>query len=121
MTPCALPQALPISCKDCPAFQRLHMSFRCCSESLNRLLNVINTTFKEMTYSRWCCIDRLSRHVLPVTGSFPSGPQKPFTANPVCRVGSSVIPVQTGAVQWLYWQLQPLACDSTIVPWPMNR
>ena len=34
----------PISCKDCPAFQRLHMSFRCCSESLNRLLKVINTT-----------------------------------------------------------------------------
>src|SRR5580765_8122072 len=68
MTPCALPQALPISCKDCPAFQRLHMSFRCCSESLNRLLNVINTTFREMTYIRWCCIDQLSRHILSVTG-----------------------------------------------------
>src|SRR6476469_2643850 len=68
MTPCALPQALPISCKDCPAFQRLHMSFRCCSESLNRLLNVINTTFKDMTYSRWCCIDRLSRQVLSERG-----------------------------------------------------
>src|SRR4029077_18140906 len=65
MTPCALPQALPISCKDCPAFQRLHMSFRCCSESLNRLLNVINTTFKEMTYTRSCCIDRLSRQPKP--------------------------------------------------------
>src|SRR6476620_8359670 len=70
MTPCALPQALPISCKDCPAFQRLHMSFRCCSDSLNRLLNVINTTFKEMTHSRWCCVDRLSLQAFSTTGNF---------------------------------------------------
>src|ERR1700736_3969694 len=42
----SLPKVRPISCKDCPAFQRLHMSFRCCSESLNRRLKVINTTLK---------------------------------------------------------------------------
>src|SRR5271169_3735599 len=56
----SLPKARPISCSDCPAFQRLHMSFRCCSESFTRRLNVINTTFREKIYSRWCCIDRLS-------------------------------------------------------------
>ena len=28
----------------------------------SRRLNVINTTFREKIYSRWCCIDRLSWH-----------------------------------------------------------
>jgi hypothetical protein len=36
------------------------MSVRCCSESFTRFLNLINTTFREMIYIRWCCIDRLS-------------------------------------------------------------
>jgi hypothetical protein len=56
----SLPKIRPNSCKDWPAFQRLHMSFRCCSESFTRRLSVINTTFREKIYSRWCCIDRLT-------------------------------------------------------------
>src|SRR5258705_668940 len=58
----SLPKTRPISCNDCPAFHRLHMSSRCCSESLTRRLNVINTTCREKIYTRWCCIDRLSWH-----------------------------------------------------------
>src|ERR1019366_9695419 len=64
----SLPKTRPISCNDSPAFQRLHMSFRCCSESFTRRLNVINTTFREMIYTRWCCTDRLSRQVLSEYG-----------------------------------------------------
>src|ERR1700688_3796920 len=62
MDTCSLPKARPISCKDCPAFQRRHMSIRWFAESFTRLLTVINTTFTdtEKMYSRWCCIDRLS-------------------------------------------------------------
>src|ERR1700682_6205497 len=56
----SLPKARPISCNDCPAFQRLHMSTRWFAESLTRLACVINTTFREKIYIRWCCIDRLS-------------------------------------------------------------
>ena len=62
----SLLKARPISCKDCPSFQRLHMSFRCITESSTRFRYVINTTFREKIYSRWCCIDRLSRHYLQV-------------------------------------------------------
>src|SRR5882762_7662780 len=56
----SLPKARPISCNDCPAFQRLHMSVRCVTESFTRLRCVINTTFRKKIYNRWCCIDRLS-------------------------------------------------------------
>ena len=58
----SLPKTRPISCNDCPAFQRLHRSVLCVAESLTRLACVINTTFSEKIYIRWCCIDRLSRH-----------------------------------------------------------
>src|SRR5882762_2709655 len=60
----SLPKTRPISCNDCPAFQRLHMSVRWFAESFTRLTCVMNTTFREKIYSRWCCIDRLSRHRL---------------------------------------------------------
>ena len=50
---------LPL-CKDCPAFQRFQMSLFCVAESLAGRPCVINTTFSEKIYSRWCCIDRLS-------------------------------------------------------------
>src|ERR1700682_5025464 len=56
----SLPKARPISCNDCPAFQRLHMSLLCIVESFTRRCCVINTTFSEKIYIRWCCIDRLS-------------------------------------------------------------
>src|SRR5450756_876729 len=36
------------------------MSVLCIAESLTRLCCVINTTFSEKIYIRWCCIDRLS-------------------------------------------------------------
>src|SRR5450759_5332510 len=36
------------------------MSILCVAESLTRLACVINTTFREKIYIRWCCIDRLS-------------------------------------------------------------
>jgi hypothetical protein len=48
----------------CPASQRLHMSVFCFAESFTRLPCVINTTFREKIYIRWCCIDRLSPHRL---------------------------------------------------------
>src|SRR5258708_32301733 len=56
----SLPKARPISCNDCPAFQRHHMSIPWFAESFTLLLNLINTTFREKFYTRWCCIDRLS-------------------------------------------------------------
>src|ERR1039457_777441 len=68
MTPWSLPKARPISCNDCPNFQRLHISVLCIAESFTRLPCVINTTFSEKIYSRWCCIDRLSWRALSVTG-----------------------------------------------------
>src|SRR5450759_1525452 len=68
----SLPNARPISCNDCPAFQRFHMSVLCIAESLTRLACVINTTFREKIYSRWCCIDRLSRHPLSECGFLPN-------------------------------------------------
>src|ERR1700737_4012478 len=64
----SLPKARPISCNDCPAFQRLHMSTRWFAESFTRLRSVINTTFREKIYIRWCCIDRLSRQDFSGTG-----------------------------------------------------
>src|ERR1019366_7322216 len=66
-----LPKARPISCNDCPAFQRLHMSVLCIAESLTRLCCVINTTFSEKIYIRWCCIDRLSWQAFSECGQVP--------------------------------------------------
>src|SRR6267378_3572046 len=72
----SLPKTRPISCNDCPAFQRLHMSVRWFAESFTRLTCVMNTTFREKIYSRWCCIDRLSRHRLSGTGAVPNDRQR---------------------------------------------
>jgi hypothetical protein len=44
------------------------MSVRWFAESFTRLTCVMNTTFGEKIYSRWCCIDRLSRHRLSGLG-----------------------------------------------------
>src|SRR6266704_6649130 len=60
MDECSLPKARPILCNESPAFQRHHMSLFCAAESPNRFPWVINTTFGEKTYIRWCCNDRLS-------------------------------------------------------------
>src|SRR5207245_6989002 len=60
MEECSLPKARPILCNESPAFQRHHMSLFCAAESPNRFPWVINTTFGEKTYIRWCCNDRLS-------------------------------------------------------------
>src|ERR1700675_1653924 len=42
----SLPKARPISCNDCPAFQRPHMSIRWFAESFTRFLCATNTTFQ---------------------------------------------------------------------------
>jgi hypothetical protein len=67
-----LSKARPISCNDCPAFQRLHMSFLCIVESFTRRCCVINTTFSEKIYIRWCCFDRLSWHRFSRLGTLNS-------------------------------------------------
>src|SRR6266852_5223780 len=46
MEECSLPKARPLSCNDCPAVQRRHMSPFCAAESPNRLPWIINTTFE---------------------------------------------------------------------------
>src|SRR5690348_15931762 len=61
MTTWLLPSARPIAFNDCPAFQRFHISARWAEDSFHRLC-IANTTFREKIYTRWCCIDRLSRH-----------------------------------------------------------
>jgi hypothetical protein len=58
---CGLSKARPISCSDCPAFHRYQMLLFSIAESPNRFPGLIHTTFREQTYTRWCCIDRLSR------------------------------------------------------------
>ncbi len=61
MTCLSSPSARPIAFfNDCPAFQRLHISARWAKDSFHRLC-VMNTTFREKIYIRWCCIGRLSR------------------------------------------------------------
>src|SRR6266571_6497990 len=67
MDECSLPKARPILCNESPAFQRHHMSLFCAAESPNRFPWVINTTFGEKTYIRWCCNDRLSSQRLSGT------------------------------------------------------
>jgi hypothetical protein len=42
--PMVLAEGPPISCNDCPAFQRFHMSIRWLEESFTRLGCVTNTT-----------------------------------------------------------------------------
>src|SRR6266487_2580084 len=74
MDECSLPKARPILCNESPAFQRHHMSLFCAAESPNRFPWVINTTFGEKTYIRWCCNDRLSSQRL--RGSGPAWPVK---------------------------------------------
>ncbi len=44
------------------------MSVLCAAEGLTRLPWVINTTFREKIYIRWCCVDRLSWHLLSECG-----------------------------------------------------
>src|ERR1700693_6147506 len=62
---CGLPKARPITCSDCPAFQRLHSSVLCAAESATRFPWVIHTTFEQKFYIRWCCIDPLRPPDLP--------------------------------------------------------
>src|SRR6266849_4717917 len=64
MDVCGLPKARPISCNDCPAFQRRHTSVLCAAESPTRFPWLINTTFEEKIHIRWCCIDLLRPHAL---------------------------------------------------------
>src|SRR5271154_3738251 len=78
MEECSLPKARPISCRVWPAFQRRHTSIFCSAESPNRFPGSINTTFKKQLYTRWCCIDRLNRHGLPVT--WVPGPTLPVSS-----------------------------------------
>src|SRR2546425_2323423 len=93
MDECSLPKARPILCNESPAFQRHHMSLFCAAESPNRFPWVINTTFGEKTYIRWCCNDRLSSHDLsgvrpPLPGRLlvVSGFHNSYSANEaVCR------------------------------------
>ena len=75
-TTCLLPNARPISCNDCPAFQRRHISALCAAES-PPFPCAINTTFREKIYIRWCCIDRLRP---------PHKPDKWRSANSQCPV-----------------------------------
>src|SRR5271170_7543521 len=45
------PYARPISCNDCPAFQRRQMSVRCAADTSARFPCVINTTLDENLFS----------------------------------------------------------------------
>jgi hypothetical protein len=49
MVGCGLPKARPISCMDCPAFQRPQMSFFSVAESLVRFPATINTILKQLS------------------------------------------------------------------------
>src|SRR5271170_1970127 len=68
---CGLPKARPIVCSDSPAFQRLHSSVRCATESSTYLPCVIHTTFEQKFHIRWCCIDPLRSPALPETDPSP--------------------------------------------------
>ena len=56
---CSLPKARPISCGDCPAFQRSQTSPFSIAESPNRFPGLMPTPpfAKKQIYIRWCCID----------------------------------------------------------------
>src|ERR1700684_4294816 len=94
----SLPKARPISCNDCPAFQRLHMSTRWCAESFTRLRSVINTTFREKIYIRWCCIDRLSRHRFSGLGLLSS----PLGTNFVVLMATGAYDARARSPNWKF-------------------
>src|SRR5579863_8626229 len=48
MVVCGLSKARPISCNDCPAFHRFHISVFCVAESFDRFLRVMNTILKQI-------------------------------------------------------------------------
>jgi hypothetical protein len=48
----SLPKTRSISCSDCPAYQRHHLSSFYAAESPNRFLASFNTTFGEKIYNR---------------------------------------------------------------------
>src|SRR6266851_7595017 len=50
MEVCGLPKARPISCNDCPDFQRLQISDLWVRESLDRFPSLINTILKQHVY-----------------------------------------------------------------------
>jgi hypothetical protein len=45
-----LPKARPISCNDCPAFQRRQILLHCVKESLDRFPSLMNTTLQQQIY-----------------------------------------------------------------------
>ena len=69
---CGLPKARPISCNDCPDFQRLQISVLCVRESLDRFPWVIDTILKlhvyQMVLHRPIECTRLTRHNVAVGG-----------------------------------------------------
>jgi hypothetical protein len=115
-----LPKARPISCNDSPAFQRRHMSVLCSAESLSRFPCVINTTFREMIHSRWCCIDRLSWHKF--AASSVEVAENPFSTggDPLVRVGDFSFKwkvthwksVNTSPFERSRWRGGRCACDT---------
>jgi hypothetical protein len=60
------------------SFADVDLRILCIAESLTRLPCVINTTFREKIYIRWCCIDRLSSQALSECG--PQGSTSCLTA-----------------------------------------
>src|SRR4029077_9435660 len=54
---------------DSQAFQRFHISARWAAETFHRLACNMDTTFRGKIYTRWCCIDRLSRQGLSECGN----------------------------------------------------
>src|SRR6267378_4830069 len=103
----SLPKARPISCNDCPAFQQLHMSVRWFAESFTRLTCVMNTTFREKIYSRWCCIDRLSRQDLSGSGKrvrrweHITGPSRLCVKVPICVSQRTLLNLRQDAITFM--------------------
>src|ERR1700692_4155985 len=88
------------------------MSLLCIAESLTRLACVINTTFSEKIYSRWCCIDRLRRQVLSECGPKPleaPGQVKPGR----CHATREGCGRQTTGAPWA--RLYGVACHYTVM------
>src|ERR1700734_412311 len=55
---CSLPKARPISCSDCPTFQRFQTSPFSIAESPNLFPGLMPTPpFQNERFIRWCCID----------------------------------------------------------------
>jgi hypothetical protein len=85
---CGLSKVRPISCSGCPAFHRHQTSFFSIAESPIVFLARYNTTFREQTYSRWCCIDLLR------TPRFLGPTLLEISGNPTSR--------DLGTVDWEY-------------------